>query len=252
MKKKEETTTEVALANPAVRSNINLNLDQNDMIQLVIQDRLEQLEKEIELFPRALAEIEEESRVFIAGFKLACIKRHFKGDKEFDKMKELSEMLGADLNTNISLDSGYRGDFDKTKIGVYRKIDLNKMEDYKDPYAYARRNIQDEDMCIITPKKITGSMSIQAGNIFIKLDVKENNALTPAEKKQYKEGITPYVTRKMQMLNLQYETGMKYLECKYGEKRIKSKIVKASLQKSDEGRGILTMLETATNIKLLA
>jgi hypothetical protein len=47
------------------------------------------------------------------------------------------------------------------------------------------------------------------------------------------------------------ETVKEYLTVKYGEKKIKAQIIKASLMKSEKGRNLISMLQNATNIKLL-
>ena len=48
-----------------------------------------------------------------------------------------------------------------------------------------------------------------------------------------------------------YDTQAEYLEYKYNDKKIKAKVVKESLSRTEEGRGILSLLQSATNVKLL-
>lgn len=258
MKKKVETSeipvssTEVAMAHPEVRSNINLNLNHEDMIQLVIQDQIEKFEKDSIDVENALRSIRTRIEYFVSEYKAKCIKTHFKADAEYKKMVQLCGILGGDITEKISLDSGYNDDKKQVKLGKYFDLDLNSLENYKDPYGYAKRNVKEQEMLLTIPRRLTGNISVKTGNIVVVLTVDSERFLTKTDKEAYIKGIEPLLREQMNVFNLRYEINMKYLEFKYGEKRIKAKIVRASLQKSDEGRGILSMLEKATNIKMLS
>ena len=250
---KDTKNTTVALANPTVSSNINLSLNQNDMIDLVIEHQLalltaqlEKIEADLELNNKAIEEVH-------ASAKKSIINNCSKSNTDlavFNKLIKSHNLKFEDSSSvNLNTYNTFLNGDDVIILGNYDSINIDNVEHYKDPYGYAKRH------------HATSVMEFHPINVvFVKykgliggLKVEFSDSVHPSieEQEKYKKALIPLLKKKLAIKKEYAIAAMSYLEYKYGEKRIKSKIVKASLGKSEEGRGILKMLEGATNIKLL-
>lgn len=240
--------TEVALANPNVSSSINMSLNQNDMIDLVIEHQLEILSSKLEVLKTDLDANNEAIQNAYDSDKQQIILRASVKNEDlviFNKIVK-THKLNVEDTSGINVDSYAEK---CVKIGSYDSISIDAVENYKDPYAYAKRHSSFSELKFspITNVYIRYRASIGT----LKVDYSDSITPTTEEQEEHKKVMIPLLKEKLALKKEYAIIAMSYLEYKYGEKRIKSKIVKASLSKSDEGRGILKMLEGATNIKLL-
>lgn len=247
MKNKLNTNTEIALSNPSVNNTINMNLNQNDMIDVVIEHQVENLSKQLEDI-RLLIDNNIKNIKSLKESTIDSIISTFKSEDLiiFNKMVKQYN-LTVKNSSNLSLES--YGD-SRIEIGKYNPISIDNVENYKDPYNYAKRHINDKIIYFEPIEECKLKITASLDDLHIEYCSKISP--TKEQQKEYKSKILPLLKLSLSLEQEQSKLSMLYLEYKYGEKRIKAKIVKASLQKSEEGRGILAMLEGATNIKLLS
>lgn len=242
-------STEVALANPNVNNTINMSLNQNDMIDVVIEHQLElitaeleEVTKEIDINHKAIKALEDATRAEL-------IKRFTKTTPELTNFNKIAKQY----KLNVSDRSSVQFDIYSKECLVIAEcddLDLDRLEGYKDPYNYARRNPVKITLKVAPFTHVYVDYRAELNGLTVGF-TSEKECLTLADQKEYIQKMTVLLKAKEKLQNHEGALIMSYLEYKYGEKRIKAKIVKASLKKSEEGRGILAMLEGATNIKLL-
>jgi len=240
--------TEVALANPNVSSSINMSLNQNDMIDLVIEHQLEILSAKLEVLQTDL-DANNEAIINAYDFdKNQIILRVGVKNEDlviFNKIVKTHKLKVEDTS-GINVDNYNEKN---VKIGSYNCLSIDNVEGYKDPYSYAKRHSSLTELKFAPIANLYVRYKASIGNL--KVDYSDSITPTFEEQEEHKKVMMPLLKKKLALKKEYAIVAMSYLEYKYGEKRIKSKIVKASLSKSNEGRGILKMLEGATNIKLL-
>jgi hypothetical protein len=246
--KMKNKNTSVALSNPTVSNNINMTLNQNDMIDLVIEHQIEILSTKLEELDNQLKLQEERIDTFSNFITKEIITRASVKNDELAIFNKIVKANKLTIKDHSGLNINRYGE-NTIKIGSFNPICIDNVEHYKDPYNYAKRHTSVSELvygsiCDISIKYTTsmGGLKMEYSTVILP---------THEEEKEYQSAMILLLKKKLALKKEYAEVAMSYLEYKYGEKRIKSKIVKASLSKSDEGRGILKMLEGATNIKLL-
>jgi phosphoribosylformylglycinamidine (FGAM) synthase PurS component len=245
-----KTNNETALESVNVNNNITLNLNQNDLIELAIQEKLGLLEPAIQTLETSIQEV---GTKHVETVREIITKFIMKKVKSSDIYKDL-DLIAKLFNTFVKVDISWSNVYNDTSIknnivGKYNEISLSTVEEYKDPFAYAKRNAYNREYRVLELDTITVTLSLQH-NTSLNLNQKIvfNDVNTP---KEYLNECINYGKNVVKMYDDLYNLKMSYLEYKYGEKRIKSKLVKASLSKSSEGKAILDMLSQATNVKFI-
>lgn len=245
-----KTNNETALESVNVNNNITLNLNQNDLIELAIQEKLGLLEPAIQNLETNIQEV---SVKHVEVIREIITKFIMKKVKSSDVYKELS-LIAELFKTSVKIDITWSTVYNDTSVtnnivGKYYEVSLSTVEEYKDPFAYAKRSASDRTYRVLELNTVTVTLSLYS-NTSLNLNQKIvfNDINTP---KEYLNECINFGKNIVKMYNDLYNLKMSYLEFKYGEKRIKSKLVKASLGKSVEGKAILDMLSKATNVKFI-
>lgn len=228
-----------------ISNNINLNLSQNDLIDMVIQEQLEITENELTKVKEQLQNLKNEKEDFRKRFEEKLVSRELAKQKEFNK---IVKDYGLTVNSVIRLIEGRAGA--SIKVGYYTKIDKDDAESYKNPIAYAKKYtyVSDVWICRFSEVQIDFKATNDKGlTVSMSLSVK----LTEKETDVFLSNDRVCAEKEIKLRNIKCELDMNYLEYAYGEKKIKGKIVKASLKKTGEGKAILDMLQRATNIKMI-
>lgn len=242
-------STEVALGNPNVNNTINMSLNQNDMIDVVIEHQLELITAELDEVTKAIDINLASIKTLEAATREELIKRFTKTTPELTNFNKIAKQYKLKVSdcSSVQFDTYSK---ECIVIGECDDLNLDKLEGYKDPYNYARRNPEKITLKIAPFTNVYVDYRARLNGLVVNF-TSEKEHLTLADQKEYIQKMTVLLKAKEKLQNREGALIMSYLEYKYGEKRIKAKIVKASLKKSEEGRGILAMLEGATNIKLL-
>ena len=95
------------------------------------------------------------------------------------------------------------------------------------------------------------NISIEEHTAYITMIYIRHVNLTPDVAKSLEARIDILEERKRELLKKKFNLQKEFYEYTFGEKKVKAKIVKASLQRSAEGQAILGMLQGATGVKLI-
>lgn len=256
MSKKPTALTPSVVEHATVSNNINLNLNQNDLIDLAIQEHLEMLEgklksvkEEIDLKTKQVNELKKNAAK-------AIVEKALKKDLSYNKFIELFEALGLKPEEDDE-------EFDPHRRSTYPPYVLNPVyhttnmigqyseyggEDYPN-LSSATRNIREKHMYKNTFDTV--SVNLRYNENGINLSYHKAVDITPADTKELCKKIDPIDLRIYELKKQKFDLQKEFFEYTFGEKRVKAKIVKATLKKSVEGQTILTMLQGATGVKFL-
>src|SRR3972149_2834466 len=144
MKKKADiptatvSSTEVAMAHPEVRSNINMNLSQDDLIQMAIQTQLEISEKEMERVEQLLL-INQQRCETLKKDLVPKIQTILLKEEEYKKFMSICKAAGIkedQITSSFCGVANHRCDSNEVRweSEPYKYMDLNNIErNYKDP-----------------------------------------------------------------------------------------------------------------------
>lgn len=234
-----------------VSNNINLNLNQNDLIDLAIQENLEVLEGKLKA---TIAELtttttEIDRLIKIAAKQIAHKK--LKNDKGFTTFMSLVkagklELEEANTNHNYPLyklnsyqnNDALMGSFST----IYDNVEVNNL-------GIFTRNTRTVNFYKYTFNQVQVNLRVHNQNF--SMSYGNNINITPADTKELSKKIEPLNEKWFELMKVKFVLQKEFYEYTYGEKRVKAKIVKASLKKTAEGQAILGMLQGATGVKLL-
>jgi len=243
---KQDTGKQLTIVDKVnVSNNINMNLNQNDLVELAIEEKVEQLSISISNIELLIVENNKKCQDALAKLKLDIVTKTLSKMKDYTQVFTIATELKLDIkqDVNISLDT-YNDK--RVLIGSYNVVDLDNVQQYKDPVSYAKRNHSTSTRHVNIAEGLTVSLKACEGNL--SLDYKTKISIT---QKQYSDVVTPFLKQEVALGKSLFDLKMEYLNYRYGEKRIKAQITKAALRNTSEGKNILAMLEKATNVKLL-
>jgi hypothetical protein len=234
-----------ALATPTINNAINLNLNQNDLVELAIAEKITQLDEAITVQENELKEFKAKYQEDIEKFKRDIVNKNIGRDKDYLNFLKVSHELKLEVTKHESIHLHTYGNQVKI-VATYNDVNLSNVEQYKDPYQYAKRNFSTQSLKVDVAEHINIKYEAKKGN----LELTYERQLS-VNQKDYHNLITPYLKKEAKLQEDLFNVKMAYLNYKYGEKRIKAQITKAALLNTAQGQNILSLLETATNIKML-
>lgn len=263
-------TKEVALSNPQVSNSINLNMNQNDVIDIAIQEQLGILELEMKrvetLQKEKLKEYQDTQSSLLDDFaKKFALKN--KGYQKFSELVEAGKLkvkrkmanddsdVDYDENDQLIVPAGfaYASNYTSKYVASYKDYNFNdQYRDYKHPVQHAKRNVRDSNIELKIPKEIQLNIQASDDHGFTMSWASGEMPTTVEFRQAFERKMTPLAKELATLLTQVYDLNLKYLEYEHGDKKIKALVLKKSLSKSEEGRGILKMLQDATNIKMLS
>ena len=264
-----EPIREVALANPQVSNSINLNMNQNDVIDIAIQEQLGILEVQIKQAEDLEKQKTEEFHAAIATLQDGFVKKYTAKNKGFQHFERLIKSEGLKIVRKVNvdkeeLDYDDQGDLIMPKgmaavhdykpkhLAEYKWFNFHdQYNDRKDPVKAAKRGVRPQVLELRVPTMLKLALEAKGDD---GLDIYWESAeiATTDEFRENMIKIMTLLAKELADIKTQvYELNLKYLEYENGDKKIKAQVLKKSLSKSEEGRGILRMLQDATNIKML-
>ena len=226
-----------------VSNQINMNLNQNDLIDVVIENQVEILSKKLEQLDEKIEQNQNAEKEIVSTLLKKVLKTV--SNPTLTTFQKICKQFNLVVNDTTSF--GFNNPLeDRVTVKI---VDLDHVEQYKDPLSYAKRNYR--DMTIYFSELINIRLDYNGGLPNLGIHFSTSMPGEESIKNEYKTLMKPVLKERIALHEEKYKTSLEYLEYKYGEKKIKAKIVKASLKKSPEGLAILQMLEGATNIKLL-
>ena len=246
---KEEPKAE--LAKTEITSNINMNLNQNDVIEVAIQEYLSVLEPKLiaadEAYKAALDTWQEKNSEFTQE-----ICKGVGGGKVVTDFLELCKRYKMEANFGVQANKSAK----RSPIVTYPKGDMGYAESYKEPLSQFRRNTRNQDMWLNSPDTIvslTGNSANDADGPELRFQLSNLSLkISKTKAENFIQKITPFYKAIGEAGKALYDLQVEYLEYKHNDKKIKAKVVKESLSRSKEGRAILGLLQDATKVKLLS
>jgi len=256
MTKKNQNVTVVdqstALANPEVKSVINLNMNQNDVVDIAIQERLSTLEEQVKISEKKLKEKAEERDVLIATLLEEYGKKALNKEKGYKSFHKIVKDEGLEIHKNHNNKEVYIEHYDTIECKPYKEYNFDdRYNDVKKPVTHAKRYMQMTTPSIQVPHTLRVDLHANGFGFNIQWssrDVKVNDGF----KKKYQEKVSKVTNELADLQTENYDLKLEALEYEHGEKKIKALVLKKSLSKSKEGQAILAMLQDATQIKLLS
>jgi hypothetical protein len=246
----QEETKEVALSTPKITNTVELHLNQNDLIDIAIQEKLAILSAQIKESDDAIKENMESQKELQQKLINDGVMKLKKADKGYSKFLESIKLLGMKWNDEETTHHRMQR-YNGIDIGEYTTFDQNHVEDSKDPIRTLSRNKRVQRVVLQIPSQIYLDGSISDDHGFSLRYTGKYVDMPKSWQASFLKKVKPLIEEEIKLKKIHYDLLVEYLQHQYGEKRIKAQIMRKSLTKSAEGRGILKMLEDATKIKVI-
>lgn len=246
-------------------SRINLNLNQDDLIQMVIEERSSHLEEQINLKEEEITKLISDYKQKLLEFSKTMLK--FEDTEIYKRFKAIANEMNSSVNISTPYIKTYN-EFSITKDNEESNMIIYKNNSYHNNWKEAEESKQpisqfsrySNKYCLepISLSEIKYELSASergpenSCNCNIILSTELRHTLNDNEKLQINEFITSFLQVLAKCKNDSWNLKKSYFDIKYGAGKLKAQITKASLQKSSNGQALLTMLEQATNIKFLS
>lgn len=237
--KKKSTAVAVIGAQPLLTNTISTNITQNDMVELIVQEKLSDLEDKIE---KNL----EKQRTLGDNYKdLELIKEITHKSPEYKTFSAMLSKIGLDvLKSRSNMTVVHRGNMiEEIHWKVYKahyegKNALTNFE--RQVYSHSH-NIHPIDSLQGTLSFESAELSIR-NTVLIKLSATDKKKLTKMETDYY---------RAKAVLSNEYTTLMKeLLTLQHNERKFKAQVTKSILKNSSIGKDLLKLLEKSTGVDL--
>ena len=248
----------VVVKNPEVSNNINMNLTHNDVIDVAIQSQLDILEPQLDdlkLQAEALLKKLEELDKIVIEKATKNLAKEDSAKFFFESLKALEKVHNKHIewtttDLSVSRDSTYK----RISSGMYNicHYDISRIEDYKNPVAAFKSNNRGQETTWCVGRTLSFQMHADVNGLRLRTDTYIKLAIDAETAKQWEKDITATLKEIKRVNDLIYDLTGQILDLKYNDRKVKARVVKASLSKTEEGRNILALLESATNVKLLS
>ena len=251
-KKNQTESSEVTTLSVAqVNNNINLSLNQNDLIELAIEEHLERLEGQISDSEKEVISLNQEYNNLKNNYKENLVNTYLKKSTSYKKIMDVATSLIPKAHLEVIKTIQYASISGKgnKKLGESATLatdrEIRSFSQFKSCIYYRTEYHSEATGVSLTIEFCHSDHTINRGIMF-------EDIIGTASEISYLNNQLDIITKKTisakkHLLSLQEQ----YYTYKFGDKRIKAKIIRESLNKSKEGRDILSMLERASNIKLL-
>lgn len=260
MSKKTKTPATPAVVHHAeVSNNINLNLSQNDLIDLAIQEHLEKLEAKIKVLKTERDDIRDKIHNTEREFAEKIAKEILKDDPDYSKFLKALKILDLKITypTQEEKKQGYhRYDPYRLSSGCNASDLQGSVLVYDDNQHYTNlshvtRSAREVQFYLKHYHTLTIEINEGKRQDGITLQFYDTIALKPENTIELRRQMHSLEKREFEVAKELSDTQREFYEYTFGEKKVKAKIVKASLQRSAEGQAILGMLQGATGVKLI-
>lgn len=254
MAKKKPVQTPALVQHAEVSNNINMNLNQNDLIDLAIQEHLEVLEGKIKAVKDEIAEKTKLTEKLKIDTAKGIAQKLLKKEVNYTKVVELFTMLGVNPDGDEEFGSnGYRYQpyilySHNTPEGFIGEFSYYSQEEYAS-LPQATRDIRKSSW--YRNEFIQVQVDLRYGINGLSINYNTRLSLDSKDTKELCKILEPLENRLFELHKLKFDLQKEFFEYTFGEKRVKAKIVKASLKKTAEGQAILAMLQGATGVKLI-
>lgn len=236
------------LTTPAVQSNISLNLNQNDLIELAIQTKLEEQELLLENLKQQIndkrKELEELNQDYNKSIHQLVLK--LKDVQYF--MNTAEKIFSSKVEPHFTNDK-----YPVTETLVSKTFlsheSVRNCEDHKNPVQYFKRYIHNSTFTTHLYKDVFYSIGLEKNNIYMSYKVKF--IVPKALNDKYRQKFVKQLEEIANVEQAYSESYESYLNLKYDDKKIKARFIKTALSKSVDGKKILSLLDDVSSVKLI-
>ena len=249
MKKQKVETPVVIMEDTSVKSTINMNVTQDDLVQVIVDEKLEKLENEINIlsekydrFNRDTGDLKEYLPETFKKIKTMAL---YKLMEEHAKMHGVEMIIGIQPAENVLSEKSYTYKCSLTNQFGHAQDNKNPIRYFKD-YGGTTNTFRS-----FTIKTVSVCITVNTRNDTSYAQACFNVEVSAAEAKKYRQASEKAAEEYVQTSELLYEKMVEYLNVKYNERKFKTKLIKASLGKSAEGKQVLDMIQAVGNMKML-
>lgn len=249
MKKQKVETPVVIMEDTSVKSTINMNITQDDLVQVIVDEKLEKLENEINIlsekynhFNLNKYNLKEDLPETFKKIKTLAL---YKLMEEHAKTHGVEMVIGIQPAENVILEKSYTYKCSLTNQFGYAQDNKNPIKYFKD-YGGTTNTFRS---CIIKTVCVCITVNTKSDANFAQVYFCVEVSATEAKK--YCQASEKAAEEYVQTSELLYEKMVEYLNVKYNERKFKTKLIKASLSKSPEGKQVLDMIQAVGNMKML-
>lgn len=251
---KKQTPVTVVVAEPEVNNSINMNLTHSDIIEVAIQTQLELLEPQLEAVHKEYTDLKSSLGKIQEDFliKKAADKTGHPELADFMKVvKAVEKATNKKIEVSFS-NTYFRDECQQLTSATYFVCEYD-VEEYKSPLAMFRKNSREKREAWNISQNIQFNVYARSEDFYLEPKGKYFIvALSKEEHTKFKKQIQDVLDKLAPVGQRLYDLKKEILELKYDEKKVKARVVKMSLSKTEQGRNILNLLESATNVKLLS
>lgn len=259
------------MENTIIKTGVNINLDQNDMVELMLEEQAEQREIKHSTVSTEIRDLVTEYAATKEELTKEILKvNDIKNTPEYKKFMAGVKVLGLELVSDTDVTYNHK------TIGTLHTWDFNPFEDYHNPVTQLKKAISlwEEHLaskdknhhCRSTPRALEiateepsyvnnkleasskdGSYVLKylgdhAGDKKIKLNAKAKKLITNMEKLAKKE---------LKLREERYNLELELFNLEHGGKRNKSRFIKSMLKNSDSGKSLVALMENIKGTNLL-
>lgn len=249
MKKEKVGTSIATLGTTSVKKVINMNVTQDDLVHLIVDEKLEILEKEINILSekyKKLAQIDKDLKTELPEtFKKVQSSTLYKVLKEHAKKQDVELSINIDIEDAVASKNSYP--YLCSLINVF-----NCAQEHRNPIKYFKD--YSEETYNLRP------ITINTVRVYITVHAKDTINFAQAcfivkvsatEAKKYHQKSEKEIEERMAVCKALHEKMTEYLNVKCNERKFKTNLIKASLEQSVEGKEVLNMIKVVGNIKML-
>lgn len=248
MSKKQELAP---LDKATVSNNINLNINQNDLVELAIAEHMTRIEKHLEDVRERLKNVKEECSEILDKHSKLLAKSFLSKNKEIQHIDKILASVNTSVEKSLKASIIYNDRYsnrDIPKIGEYKQY-KDDIEECSSTRSFESSTSYTQDFHHYRIEHLTLSLKVLVGAFTIDLDTKV--PISEKDKIRIQTELMEPNTRWYNIVVEKYAVEKEYIKYRFGEKKMKAALVRAALEKSEEGQGILKMLSSVTNVKLL-
>lgn len=243
--KKEET--------PAlVGSKINVSINQNDLVDLLIEEKLEDYENKIALLNKEYESNLENFKKIRDLFKQEAIEK-VKNSREYVNIEKFLKNIPHNIITRVDVKYAvqeeapaigmtvFRGKFDETAGNFILRNFKNSIEYGNNSFVFSSKNVK---LLYV----ITFQFEFVESIISLATTIAASNLISFESNTKMLQEIALNAANNTEVYNKLVE---EYLTFRSSSKRLRAKIIKLTLQQSTEGLSVLELLKSVENTKLI-
>lgn len=227
-----------------IQNSINLNTTQNDLITMIIEDKVEKAENVIKVLLDKIQGLQNQRKA-IQEKILAQGHNEVKWSSEYIKFMQMCKDNGFVPTLQVTQKGTVCDNYIESR--VYNISNLQSAEESKVPLNYfkTRTSPSSESFYVISNVGISMTFinDIYSFKYYKEVKITDYNE----QRKLMKEVILALGEAKQEL----YDAQLHYLNVKYNTNRIKAQITKSILGQSKDGVALLALLENATISNLL-